>query len=112
MEKYITGKFTKVIKDLFPLENIIEEIYLPGTNNLRLDFYLKIHKTAIEVQGEQHYKFIPFFHKNIFEYLNSQKRDKDKELWCYLNKITLIKLDYREINEWKQRIIENIKTSR
>jgi hypothetical protein len=48
----------ELLNKLFPCETILEEVYLPGSNNLSVDFYIPFYRTCVEVQGEQHYKFI------------------------------------------------------
>jgi hypothetical protein len=81
--------------------------YYPTLQNetLYLDFYLPLNKTCIEVHGEQHYKFIPFYHSNVLTFLKSQKRDRQKQEWCELNNIRYIALPYNENEqEWIERI--------
>ena len=40
--------------------------------NLEIDLYNNDLKLAVEVQGDQHYKFIPFFHRNKDAFLNQK----------------------------------------
>ena len=91
----------------YPTLQILEEVPIPLRKNetLYLDFYLPLNKTCIEVHGEQHYKFIPFYHSNILNFLKSQKRDREKQEWCELNAIKYIALRYDENEtEWLERI--------
>ena len=44
--------------------------------NLELDCYNESLRLAVEYQGEQHYKFIPYFHKNREAFLNQKYRDE------------------------------------
>ena len=58
---------------------------------MTLDLYNANEKIAIEVQGGQHTKYVPFFHggyKN--NYLAQLKRDHQKNDFCELNNIKLI----------------------
>lgn len=64
-------------------------------NNLELDLYNKDLKLAIEVQGDQHYKFTPFFQKNKEAFLNQRYRDEIKKIYCKQNGITLIEIPYK-----------------
>lgn len=64
-------------------------------NNLELDLYNKELKLAIEVQGDQHYKFTPFFQKNKEAFLNQRYRDEIKKIYCKQNGITLIEIPYK-----------------
>jgi len=62
--------------------------------NLEIDLYNDDLKLAIEVQGDQHYKFIPFFHRNKDAFLNQRYRDAMKKEKCKQNGITLIEIPY------------------
>lgn len=71
---------------------VFEELTIPGTR-LSLDFFNANKKIAIEVQGRQHTKYVPFFHgkyKNNF--LSQLKRDQDKAKFCELNDLILIEI--------------------
>ena len=69
---------------------VFEEFPIAGTR-MTLDLYNANEKIAIEVQGGQHTKYVPFFHggyKN--NYLAQLKRDHQKNDFCELNNIKLI----------------------
>lgn len=71
---------------------VFEEFPVAGTK-LSLDFYNANKKIAVEVQGKQHTKYVPFFHgKNKINYLNQLKRDQDKLKFCELNDIQLVEV--------------------
>lgn len=59
---------------------------------LELDFYIDELKLAAEVQGDQHYRFIEYFHKNNDGYLAQRKRDEKKEYLCRINGIKLVEI--------------------
>ena len=65
-----------------------------GTNNLELDCYNEELKIAVEYDGAQHYKFIPYFHKTYEGFLNQRYRDYMKEQMCKENNIKLIRVPY------------------
>lgn len=91
----------------YPTLQILEEVPIPLRKNetLYLDFYLPLNKTCIEVHGEQHYKFVPFYHSNILNFLKSQKRDREKQEWCELNNIQYIVFKFDEDeNLWNERV--------
>ncbi len=95
-----------LIKKMYTLYPMYEETKLCGTkNDLYLDLFIPSLKIAIEVQGQQHYKFIPHFHQNIIGYARAKSRDQEKALWCEINEITLIELIYNETEEeWKSKL--------
>jgi hypothetical protein len=71
---------------------VFEEFPVAGTK-LSLDFYNANKKIAVEVQGKQHTKYVPFFHgKNKINYLNQLKRDQDKLKFCEANDIQLVEV--------------------
>jgi len=60
---------------------------------MSFDFYNANKKIAVEVQGGQHTKYVPFFHggyKN--NYLMQLKRDNEKCDFCELNDIQLVEI--------------------
>lgn len=101
----------QILKEIFNSYRILEEVKLPGSTApnkrsvLYLDFYIPSIKFAVEVHGQQHYEFNPFFHKSKADFVLSKARDEDKIDWCKLNNITITILKYSESDdEWRQRI--------
>lgn len=68
-------------------------------NKLRYDFYLPDFNLIIEFQGEQHKKFVPFFHKTIEQFNIQQKRDEIKFDYANTNGIKVIFIDYSELDQ-------------
>lgn len=62
--------------------------------NLELDLYNPELKLAIEINGDQHYKFIPFFHRNKDAFTKQRYRDEMKKWKCKEAGITLISVPY------------------
>jgi hypothetical protein len=95
-----------LLERLYPAERRLEEVPLPGSGNLRLDFLLPGRRLAIEVHGEQHYRFIPHFHKTRLGFLQSLKRDADKREWCMANQIRCVELPHNETDEqWRTKLL-------
>lgn len=59
---------------------------------LELDFYIEEINIAIEVQGEQHFRFISFFHKTQDDFEKRKKHDKEKKDLCYGKGIRFIEI--------------------
>lgn len=100
-----------VLRKLFPRDRILEEVSLPGSNTqsrkslLYADFFIPSHKLIIEVHGQQHYEFVPFYHKTKGEYYRSRKRDRDKIDWCEMNSLRIVVLKYSESDDvWTRKI--------
>ena len=74
-----------------------------GSRNLELDCYEPSLGIACEYNGEQHYKYIPYFHKNKEAFYNSKYRDEMKKQKCKEYGIKLIEVPYTV----KQHDIEN-----
>lgn len=97
----------QILYDLFPTSHIIEEVSLPIRRGVTqyFDFYVNNIKLAVEVNGQQHYKFSTLFHATAADFIAQKRRDQDKRDWCEQNRITLIELPYNEkIEEWQTRI--------
>ena len=99
----------QIIKKIYPTMQILEEVPIGPrkSETLYLDFYIPLIKKCIEVHGEQHYKFIPYYHSNKLAFLKAQKRDKDKEEWCDINGIKYVALAFNEdLTVWETKIYE------
>jgi hypothetical protein len=91
----------------FPTLQILEEvpIQVRKSQTLYLDFYLPLKKICFEVHGEQHYKFVAFYHSSPLNFLKAQKRDREKKEWCDINNIKYIELPHYESKDlWIERI--------
>ena len=81
------------------------------SQKLEIDFLIPSLKVAIEVQGEQHYKFTKLFHKTAAGLRSQKYRDSLKSEWCDQNNYKLIELGYKEIpkmssGEFKQLVLQ------
>jgi hypothetical protein len=95
-----------LLTEMFPVIPILEEVWLPGSGNLRLDFYLPQKKMAVEVHGEQHYgEAVHYFHRGKGGFNVAMHNDGKKREWCELNDIRLVVLKYSDgEDEWKRQI--------
>ena len=59
-----------------------------------MDLYNEELNLGIEVQGAQHYRYIPFFHKNYEAFLNQKYRDEMKKGLLEKVQINLIEIPY------------------
>ena len=65
-----------------------------GNFNLELDCYNPQLRLAVEYNGIQHDKYVPYFHKNNEAFLNQKYRDELKRRMCKDNLITLIEVPH------------------
>lgn len=96
-----------LLKDIFPVSKILEEVRLPGSGKTDLvaDFMLPHEKMVIEVHGEQHFTHTQFFHPTVHDFANAKRRDSNKEQWCEINGFEYIVLDHKESkDDWRKRI--------
>lgn len=59
---------------------------------LELDFYIPERNIALEIQGRQHYEYVPFFHGEYDNYLIQLERDRVKKEICYGRNIKLFEI--------------------
>jgi len=59
---------------------------------LELDFYIEDLKLAFEVQGDQHFIFIPFFHKTDDDFRKRKRHDQEKRDLCFGRNIKLTEI--------------------
>ena len=107
-------KARELLKEMYPLYMVLEEVTIPIERgiNAYLDFFIPQLRLVVEVHGEQHFKFIPHFHKTQVAFLQQKKRDRQKKEWVKLNEMRLVELNYNEdLETWKQKISSNKLTS-
>lgn len=75
-------------------ENIRPEwLVSENGNRLELDFFVEELNTAIEVQGEYHYRFVPFFHNDASGFKKRLELDRRKKEICEARGIRLFHID-------------------
>lgn len=91
-----------LLKQAYPTLQILEEvpIQIRKSETLYMDFFIPLSKKCIEVHGEQHYEFTPFYHRTKLDFFKQQKRDREKQEWCHINNLTYIELPYNKQDEW------------
>lgn len=76
---------------------------------LELDAYCEDFKLAIEYQGQQHYEFIPSWHKTQEYFQECQARDEIKRQLCAKNGVTLFEIPFIEKPN-KERVAAHIES--
>jgi Protein of unknown function (DUF559) len=85
---------------------ILFQFRIPGSR-LRIDFFNLNKKLIVEIDGSQHDKFNKHFHNNSRNnYLNSIKRDLDKEKWCEENNIKVLRLNEQDLFNFSISYVE------
>jgi hypothetical protein len=87
----------RLLGEAFPRATIFSQhsIKYEG-EQLFVDFFIPSMNIAIECQGEQHYKFVPHFHKDDEGYKSHIKRDVAKRGWARKNKVTLVEIPFND----------------
>jgi len=103
------NRIYELYKELYPDIKIEQNVTLPVTiDDKRLTIEFDIvnftHKVIIEIQGEHHNKFVPYFHKTIDGFQRQKKRDMFKERWAEENGWILI-----QIKDTCAKTLDNIK---
>jgi hypothetical protein len=101
LEKVFQKKFTKA------RPNFLRNPVTNNSFNLELDCYNEDLKLALEYNGVQHYKYVPYFHKNKEAFLNQKYRDEMKRTKCKENGIRLIEIPYTVKHEDLENNIRN-----
>ena len=99
-----TSKGEQKIIDILNANNIFfkREVSfndLKGINNNLLRFDFAIYRNnrlfcLLEIDGEQHFKFIKHFHKTIFGFKKSLEWDRKKNKYCLVHNIPLLRIPY------------------
>lgn len=86
-------EWKKFFMDIFPKDFWTEEFPARPLyhHRYRLDLFNFSRKVAIECHGDQHVKVSKHFHgDDLTMFLDALTKDREKELWCEKNDITLI----------------------
>lgn len=102
------SKGAQAVKDWIR-ENLFNDIWfeeytIPSTR-LKIDFLNATRKFAIEFNGVQHNKFVPFFHGNKFKYVHGIKNDLIKAEFLEGNGYTFIELIDEDLKNIKEKLI-------
>ena len=99
------SKGEKLISNILKQSKIVfekEKIFIDlKWGKLRYDFYLPNENIIIEYDGEGHYKYIPFFHKNKAAFNKSRERDRQKNSYCIGHNIKLYRIPYWDYDKIK-----------
>lgn len=99
-------KAREILKNKFPTMQLLEEVSfkVKPRQTLYLDFFLPLIKVAVEVHGEQHFKFNSMYHSSANDFLQQKKNDRDKSQWCEINGIELVILSYNTVDKWEAQL--------
>lgn len=106
------SKFQSKIKEhlscLWEGDVVFEEFPVVGSK-MTIDFYNATQNIAIEVDGEQHNSYNPHFHnKSKMNFLRQLKRDQQKEDFCCVNKISLVRITPDDIVDSPAQLLKLI----
>lgn len=96
-----TSKLQRLFGDMldskFPQYKIRENyrpdwLISPSGNKLELDFFIENINIAYEIQGEQHFRYIEFFHGNEDGFRKRLLLDQEKKDLCYGRNIKLVEI--------------------
>lgn len=90
----ITESFLKENNIHFKAQYVFEN--LKDKKYLRYDFYLPEKNLLIELNGKQHYEWIPFFHKTRKDFLLQKHHDWLKRKFARDNGLKLVVIPYHE----------------
>lgn len=92
---------SELLKDIigddgFKREVTWEWLLSDSGSHMYVDFYIESIETAIEYDGEQHYRYIQRFHRNKDGFLEYQRRDQIKNQLLLEHNIRLIRIPYTQ----------------
>lgn len=90
LHEYTLDKINSKFPFLKPRENYYPDwLVSPNGTRLELDIFIDDLRIAAEIQGEQHSKYIPFFHGNRENFKKQVLYDEHKAYLCRVNNIKL-----------------------
>jgi hypothetical protein len=94
----LQGKVGEYLQEKYRFEVILEEFVIPSSR-LSVDFFIPKQGIVIEIDGVQHDKHVPYFHKDqkvSTKFAGQVKRDINKEQWVLYNNYTMIRINNEE----------------
>ena len=85
------------------LGHVVYEEFPVFGSRLKVDIINFTRKIAIEVHGDQHFKFNSHFHGTRENWLSSNKRDSDKLSWLSLNDIFVVEILQNEAHNVSEK---------
>lgn len=86
-------KICKLLNMDCETEKTFDWLRNPKTNRpLKIDLFFPKLDLAVEIDGEQHYKYIPCFHRSKQEFLYNSERDKQKDKLLAEHNIKVIRI--------------------
>lgn len=97
---YIATQVHSILEELFPpvpFPRVYAEHYVNfrGTR-LFFDFYVKGYDLFVEVQGQQHTRYVKHFHGDKKNFQKQRDRDNLKIIWAEENDYHLVRFNYDE----------------
>ncbi len=98
----------EILKELFPMSNIIKEYYIRYKGQrLFFDYYIKGLGILIEVQGQQHFKYVKHFHGSIESFRAHKYRDNLKKEFVEENRGLTLVFFYDEKDKIDKELVLN-----
>lgn len=93
----ISNDVYKLLKKIFPQNVILKEHYVKykGTK-LFFDFFIRDLEILVEVQGEQHTRFVKYFHGDKHKFMAQKNRDNLKIEYAQEKNISFARFNYDE----------------
>lgn len=82
-----------------PQYSILNENLFCKRQHLMVDFYLPDYRMFIEMNGEQHYKYIACFHQDSWTFEDQQIRDESLRQYSKRHNVRLLEIKYDEIKK-------------
>lgn len=100
-------KFKELLKKYWIGHKVYEEFPVYGSQQ-KVDFMNFTLNIAVEVNGEQHDKFVKHFHKNKNGFIDSLRRDRLKSEWLEANDFKLIELIESDLKVFSPKYIKDL----
>lgn len=100
-------RFAKSFLDKLNIRYIYQ--FKMGSIGRFLDFYLPDHNIAIEVDGDYWHSYGIIYEKMTPTQKKNNRVDKEKNHWCLMNGIPLIRIWEHDINKHPKKVLELLK---
>ena len=91
----IQNNVYNILEGIYGSHAILQDFIIPGTK-LSVDFFIPSFSLVIEVDGNQHDKFNSFFHNSRKDLIKQQGRDDNKEKWCQINNLIIVRVKEKD----------------
>lgn len=97
---YCKDNISNLLDDNPKMEKTWDWLISPhSSSHMYTDLYYPKHNLVVEYDGEQHYRFVPQWHRTLENFERSKERDGEKDRLLEKHGVNIIRIRYHNLNK-------------